>query len=99
LGLQCSVFLFEWVVAVFSNILPCPLTARLWDSWLFFGEVYFMRVCLAICLCLLEKVTDGGYEMLLVLFKSIDKNVTEEALFKKIDMIKLPRSTYEQVKQ
>ena len=22
LGLQCSVFLFEWVVALFSNILP-----------------------------------------------------------------------------
>lgn len=52
LGLQCSVFLFEWVVAIYSNILPLSLSARIWDSWLFYGDVFFLRVCLAVCLCL-----------------------------------------------
>lgn len=98
LGMQCSVFLFEWVVAVFSNILPLTLSARLWDSWLFYGEVYFMRICLAIGLCLLDKVTEGGYEMLIILFKGIDKQITEEALFAKIDLVRLTNKHYQAVK-
>ena len=94
LGLQCSVFLFEWVVAVFSNILPLTLCARLWDSWLFYGEVYFMKICLAIGLCLLDKVTEGGYEMLIILFKGIDKQISEDALFSKIELIRLTTKQY-----
>lgn len=90
LGLQCSVFLFEWVVTVYSNIFPLSTSARLWDSWLLYGEVYFIRICLAVCVCLWDQVTEnGGYEMLIILFKSIDKYVTEENLFNRIDEIKL----------
>ena len=101
LGLQCSVFLFEWVVAVFSNILQLKTAARLWDSWLFYGEVYFMKICLAICLCLWDKVCESGsgYEMLIILFKGIDKYISEETLFAKIDCIKLSTSYYEYVKK
>ena len=100
LGLQCSVFLFEWVVTVFSNIFPLSISARLWDSWLLYGEFYFIKVCLAICLCLWEQVTEnGGYEMLIILFKSIDKYITEENLFTKIDEIKLTDKEYEKIKQ
>ena len=84
---------------MFSNILPLTLCARLWDSWLFYGEVYFMKICLAIGLCLLDKVTEGGYEMLIILFKGIDKQISEDALFDKIDLIRLTNKQYQQVKQ
>jgi len=99
LGLQCSVFLFEWVVAVWSNILPLALSSRVWDSWLFYGEIFFVRVCLAVCLCLYEQVNDGSYEMLIILFKSIDKYVNEETLFTKLDLIKLSEKNYELLKE
>jgi Rab-GTPase-TBC domain len=98
--LQCSVFLFEWVVTVYSNIFPLSISARLWDSWLLYGEFFFIKVCLGVCLCLWEQVTEnGGYEMLIILFKSIDKYVTEENLFTKIDELKLTEKEYEKVKQ
>lgn len=98
LGLQCSVFLFEWVVAIFSNILPLGFSARLWDSWLFYGEVYFIRICLAVCLCLWDQVNDGSYEMLIILFKGIDKYVSEETLLAKIQMVQLSDKQYQQLK-
>lgn len=37
--------------------------------------------------------------MLIILFKSIDKYITEESLFTKIDEIKLTDKEYEKVKQ
>jgi hypothetical protein len=40
--------LFEWTVAVFSNILPLSIAARIWDSWLFYDEYYFMKLILAV---------------------------------------------------
>lgn len=30
-NLSCSVFLFEWVVALYSNIFPLDVSSRLWD--------------------------------------------------------------------
>lgn len=30
-ALPIGVFLFEWVICMFSNILPLELSARLWD--------------------------------------------------------------------
>ena len=101
MGLQCSIFLFEWVVTVFTNILPLPLAARLWDSWLYYGEAYFMRICLAICLCLMERVNSTGNadDKLMKLFKAIDNYLNEEILFAKIDMVRLKTSYYDRVKQ
>lgn len=51
------------------------------------------------CLCLYEQVNDGSYEMLIILFKSIDKYVNEETLFTKIDLIKLSEKQYELLKE
>lgn len=31
LELNCSMFLFEWTVTMFSNVLPLTTVARLWD--------------------------------------------------------------------
>ena len=84
LGLQCSVFLFEWVVALFSNILSLDISARIWDSYLFYGDHYLMKVCIGMCACLEQQVSEDNFEQLVIIFKTVDKYVTEEALFKAI---------------
>jgi hypothetical protein len=95
LGISCSFFMFEWVVAMFCNILPLSFSARVWDSWLFHGEVFFYKVCLGVCQLLLDNCgSQGGEDMLVVMFKSIDKYVTEDALFAKMDSIKLTEKEY-----
>jgi hypothetical protein len=30
-NISCSIFLFEWIVALYSNIFPLDISARLWD--------------------------------------------------------------------
>ena len=70
-GLQCSVFLFEWTVAVFSNIVPLQISARIWDSWLFFDEYFFMKLILAVSSALKDQLVDGAFEKIITLFKSM----------------------------
>ena len=69
-------FLFEWVVALFSNILKLETSSRIWDSYFLYGDSFLMKVCLAICACL-EKICTENFEMIIVLFKQVNRHVTE----------------------
>mmetsp|Transcript_34855 Transcript_34855/g.46995 ORF Transcript_34855/g.46995 Transcript_34855/m.46995 type:complete len:146 (+) Transcript_34855:458-895(+) len=78
-GIQCNVFLFEWVVALFTNIFHLEMSARIWDSYLHYGDYYLMKVFLAICVCLERQINmEDSFEMLVVMFKTVDKHVTED---------------------
>jgi hypothetical protein len=90
-------FLFEWVLCAFSNIFPLTVSARLWDSWFLYGEVYIVKVCLALCMCLLEKASDTEFDSLFLKIKAVGTEVTEDALFAKIETIKLTDEKYRQV--
>ena len=93
LGLSCSIFLFEWIVTLFSNVLELDISARIWDNYFFYGDYYLMKVCLAISLILEKQATGNeekdGFEMLIILFKNVGKHIEAEQLFKTVDDIKL----------
>ena len=57
-----------------------------------------MKVCLAICCCL-DKLCTENFEMIIVLFKQVNKHVSEEELFKAIDDIKLTEKQYEEARR
>jgi hypothetical protein len=48
LGLSCSIFLFEWIVTLFSNVFELDISARIWDNYFFYGDYYLMKVCIGI---------------------------------------------------
>jgi TBC1 domain family member 14 len=50
-NLSCHIFLFEWIITLYSNIFNLDLCARIWDSILFHGEFYVIKIALAICQC------------------------------------------------
>lgn len=51
-NISCSIFLFEWIVALYSNIFSLETSARLWDSFLYYGDYFLVRIAIAICNCL-----------------------------------------------
>jgi len=95
LQIQCSVFLFEWVIALFSNIFSLEVSARLWDSYLFYGDPYLMKVCIAISALVERQLNDENFEMLVIMFKSVDSYMNEESLFAQIESTKLTDKQYE----
>lgn len=87
-SLSCSVFLFEWIVTLYSNIFPLETSARLWDQYLFYGDFYLMKIAISICQCLESSVSSDNFEMLVILFKNVRNFVSEEMLFKVLEEIK-----------
>ena len=89
LQIQCSIFLFEWVIALFSNIFSLDVSSRLWDSYLYLGDAFLMKVCVAISAILEKQLNEENFEQLIIMFKSVDQYVTEEVLYTQLEAIKL----------
>lgn len=48
-NISCSIFLFEWIVAMYSNIFTLEVSSRLWDQYLYHGDYFLMKVAIAVC--------------------------------------------------
>jgi len=84
-GLSCNIFLFEWVVALYSNIFPLEVSSRIWDNFLYFGDFYIIKTALGICSCIEAKTQQAGsFENIVLLLKSVKKEIPPEAIFKAI---------------
>ena len=80
-NISCSIFLFEWIVALYSNIFPLETIALIWDHYFFYGDYYLIKVAIAICACLESNVSANNFEMMVLLFKNVRNFVTEDDLF------------------
>ena len=45
----CRMFLFEWIITLFSNSFELETCAILWDQILFFGRSHILRVAIGVC--------------------------------------------------
>lgn len=98
-NISCSIFLFEWVVAAFSNIFPLDFSTRIWDNYFYNGDFFILKTALAICLNLEQQLDQQSFENIVVLVKNVREYVDEEALFKSVADIKLTKQTYAKIKR
>jgi hypothetical protein len=54
----CKMFLFPWIITLFSNSFEIDLCAVLWDQIFFFGELHILRIGIAICQIIEKKFKD-----------------------------------------
>jgi len=87
---SCSVFLFEWVLTLFSSSFEIEICARLWDQLLFFGDTHIINIAVAICLTIERKFGAKLKEMDgLALIKKAKQHVEAKALFTALKGLKL----------
>lgn len=98
-NLSCSVFLFEWIVALYSNIFPLETSARIWDQYLYYGDFFLLKTAIAICLCLEQSVSSDNFEMLVLLFKNVKNFVNDEMLLKTLNEVKFNKKNYDLLKK
>lgn len=58
-----------------------------------------MKICIAISALLEKQLNEENFEMLVIMFKSVDSYTTEETLFAMIDQLKLTDKQYETVRR
>ena len=98
-GISCSIFLFEWVVAVYSNIFQLDLSSRIWDSFFYYGDFFILKSALAICYCLEAQANMLSFENIVLQVKNVKQFITEEGLFKSLNDIKLTKAQYMKIKK
>ena len=98
-GLSCSIFLFEWVVAVYSNIFGLDMSSRIWDNFFYFGDFFILKTALAICYCIEQKASLESFENIVLQIKNVKQFIGEEALFKALVDIKLTKVHYMKIKR
>ena len=52
---SCSVFLFEWILTLFSSSFEIEISTYFWDQIFFFGDKYILKIAVTICLLLQKK--------------------------------------------
>ena len=75
------------------------ISSRLWDSYLFYGDPYLMKICISISSLLEKQLNEENFEQMVIMFKSVDQYVQEEPLFAALDSIKLTDKQYEQTRR
>lgn len=99
-GLSCSIFLFEWVVAAYTNVFQLDLVSRIWDNFLFLGDFHILKTAIAICHVIQDKSERGSrntFENLVMLVKNVKQFVSEDALFESLKAINLSYAEYQEI--
>ena len=47
-GISTEMYLMDWHLSLFAKTIPLDLVARLWNTYLYDGEVFLVRAGLAI---------------------------------------------------
>jgi len=89
-NISCSVFMFEWVLTLFSSTFDIEICANLWDQIFFFGERQIVKIAVAICITLEKKYSATIADKdALALLKKARHHIEKEALMEVLQKLKL----------
>ena len=91
-NIAVSLFLFEWIITMFSNTFPTTVWFRIWDQIFFYGQGEIIVIALSILKCIEDELVEcGSYEKWVEMLKYPNKFITEEELFDWYDSMKIDR--------
>ena len=91
-NITVSLFLFEWMITMFSNLFPTPVCFRIWDQIFFHGQIEIIKFAIAILKCIEDEfVASGSYEKYVEMLKNPNKFISEEELFEVYGSLKLDK--------
>lgn len=88
-----EMYLYEWVLTLFSQILPTSIAYRVWDSVLLIGDSFIFKTTIALLRTLLPHLLNCPFETVATLLTrgvdTIGPFVVEEELFTNIELVNL----------
>lgn len=84
IGLVSEMFLFEWLLTIFSRSLPLDIAHRIWDNFLYDGPVFLFRTSLGIVRMYQASLIHSDFETALSILTKIPPDTSEELLFQSI---------------
>lgn len=94
-----DLFLIDWMLTLFSKVLPLELASRVWDNFLLDGEVFAMRVSLALLQYREPLLVNQSYQRIVRVLRGSrhDEETPEveaEKLFRLVEGVEVDRDEY-----
>lgn len=89
MGIDTEMFLIEWFYTMFGRAFTLPIVLRLWDLFVYHGEVVFYRVALAIFELSQEHLKGKGYETCISSIKGFSQFIKEQKILEAVVQSKL----------
>ena len=61
-GVDPSMYMFDWIITIFSKTIPLDIAARIWDNFLFQGQSFIFRTALGLLKHLKAKIQGSSFE-------------------------------------
>lgn len=96
-NVSCSVFLFEWVLTLFSSSFEIEMCTYIWDQIFFFGESYIIKIAVTICF-LLEKKFMSEIQTIdgLAVIKKARHHIKKDEFIETLNKIKIDLNKFVQ---
>lgn len=94
-NIMLETFTIDWILTVFSKSLPLEAAARVWDIFLFEGEVFLFRAIVGVLKFLQRDILINDFELNMKLLTHLPQDVDVEELLKVIASVQLLSGEYE----
>ena len=88
LDISPDMYMYEWLLTVFSRSLPLDVAHRIWDNFLYLGPSFLFRTALGLLRLFQPDLLKNPFEDCLMLLNHPPEDINEEALFANIAHIK-----------
>jgi len=95
--LKPGMYLYEWLLTIYSRSLPIDLAHRIWDNFLYHGQVFLFRTALGMLRLFESKFLKMGFEGCLSMLNRPPEDIRGGDLFDNIYRIQLTSKRFDKM--
>mmetsp|Transcript_12776 Transcript_12776/g.31371 ORF Transcript_12776/g.31371 Transcript_12776/m.31371 type:complete len:748 (+) Transcript_12776:323-2566(+) len=93
MGLPPDCYLMEWLMCLHSKQLSVKAASRVWDGYLIHGEIFVLRIAIAILALLQRRLLKSSFNECVKLLRSKFETLKEGALVDAARLVRIPSET------
>lgn len=87
-GVEADLYMINWVMSLYCGALPLDLVSRIWDVYVFDGDVAIFRTALGILKLLMPKLMSMGFEEIASQLSHLPQDIEADALLYSIRAVR-----------
>mmetsp|Transcript_16563 Transcript_16563/g.31277 ORF Transcript_16563/g.31277 Transcript_16563/m.31277 type:complete len:234 (+) Transcript_16563:1042-1743(+) len=97
IDIKPGMYLYEWLLTIFSRSLPLDIAHRIWDNFLQHGQVFLFRTALGMLKTFEPRFLKMSFEDCLSILNRPPEDIDEKTLFENIYRIQLTSKRFERM--
>ena len=97
LGIQCEMYLVDWLMTMFTRSLPLDCACRLWDLYMLMGDVLLFRGALGVLKLMRQVILASEFETCMHELRNIGHYVKEHSLVEAVASMPIKADRLEQL--